>query len=109
MIFHKMFSYGHNRGYNIRHLIKIIRIRNTYIHFKLLCLMIGICFLFNLFFIILFFQYSPSFESIKLVRNSKSEDCNIDIISTIERSASALERLKNLLASVRSPGDQPWI
>ncbi len=100
-----MLSYG----YSIRHLVKIIRMRNTYMHLKLLCLMIGISFLFNLFFITHFFQHSSSSELRQLVMNSKSEDCNANIISTIERSARALERLKNLLASVTSPGDQPWI
>jgi hypothetical protein len=104
-----MLSYNRHRGFNIRYLIKIIRMRSTCTHFRLLSVIIGISFMFNLLFMIQFFQYSSSFEIIQMVRNSKSDDFNTDIISTVERSARALERLKNLLASVTSPGEEPWI
>jgi hypothetical protein len=63
----------------------------------------------NVFFTLHFFKCSLSSEFKNIVINSKSKDFDIDIISAIERSSRALEKLKSLLASVASPNDQPWI
>jgi hypothetical protein len=41
--------------------------------------------------------------------NWKLDYFNTEVISTIERSTRALEKLKHLLASVASPNDPPWI
>jgi hypothetical protein len=107
-----MFSFGHYRGSNarfIRRLLKSIRIRKKCTCSELLHLMIGISFMVNILFLIHFFQNSSSPKLEELVIHSKSEDFNTDIISTIERSTRAYEKLKKLLTSVTSSDDQPWI
>jgi hypothetical protein len=85
---------------------KPVRIRKLYSRLELLCLMIGFSFIFNILFITHFFQHSTTSE---LKIHSKSEDFDHNIISTIERSRKALDKLKKLLSSVMSPNDQPWI
>ena len=99
----------HNCGHNIGYWSKSIQIRKTCTYIKLLGFMIGISFVFNFLFISYIYQYSISSELTQLVMPSKSNDCNAEIISTIERSTNALATLKNLLTSVASPHDQPWI
>jgi hypothetical protein len=110
--FEKMFSYEHYNEYNvgfIRRLIKLIGRRKIRIRLELLCLTIGICIIFNMLFIPHFFQRSLPSELQQLRINSKSKNFNSDFITTIERSTRALNKLKQLLASVASPNDQPWI
>ena len=91
-----------------RHFLKPIRIKKLCTRLEFLCLMIGISFILNLLFLTRFVQYSLSLEE-SLVCNSKSKDFNSDIISTIERSRRALEKLKILLSNVTSSNDPPWI
>ncbi len=76
---------------------------------RFLYLIIGINFLLNTFVITLFFPHSSPIESKPLIISPRSETCNTEVISTIERSARALGKLKNLLAGVMSSNDQPWI
>jgi len=94
---------------SIRGLLKSIRKRKIYACLPLLCFIVGIYFMVNTFFIPHFFKYSLSSQFKNIVINSKSKDFDNDIISTVERSSRALEKLKSLLASVASPNDQPWI
>jgi hypothetical protein len=63
----------------------------------------------NIFFIPHFSKYSLSTEIKRYAIDWKSIDLNSGIINTTERSSKALEKLKDLLASVASPNDQPWI
>ena len=92
----------------IQSLRKILYRRKVNLNLGLLCLIIGISFLFNLFFIL-------SYESL-LPMNTKQSLLDFRSInplagpmSTLERSAKALEKLKYLLASVSSSTDEPWI
>lgn len=68
--------------------------------------MIGMSFILNTLFVAHFFPHSLPTESKQLTKLKLDDN---DIISTIERSTKALEKLKSLLASVMSPNDQPWI
>ncbi|CAF1071119.1 unnamed protein product [Rotaria sp. Silwood1] len=107
-----MFSYGRCREYYIRCyrcLPKPIRRRKLYQIVQFLCVLIVITFIFNILPITDFFQSSILSKSQQIVISSTSEDSKNDTLSTIERSTRALEKLKNLLASVMSPNDQPWI
>ena len=90
-------------------LFKRSGLRKTHSRLQLLCLTIGISFLFNILFITHFLQYSFLSESHHSLIYTESEDLNHDIISTIERSRQALDKLKQLLSSVIAPHDHPWI
>lgn len=106
-----MLSYGNYAQNNKRfipHSFKSIRLRKVSINLESLCVMIGISFMLNISFMIYSNQHSSSGLK-QLEIHEKSEDSNNDIISTIERSRKALEKLKMLLSSVASPNDRPWI
>ncbi|CAF0991309.1 unnamed protein product [Rotaria sordida] len=115
-----MFSYGRCYEYYIRYiryLLKSIRRRKIHQLLGFLCLIIGLSFIFNILPSTDFFQSSLSSKSQQTVISSKSENTNNNNnnnnnnnpLSTIERSTMALEKLKELLASVMSSNDQPWI
>lgn len=103
-------KYDRDKIHFISRLLKIIRLNKISQYLGIICFIIGISFILNLFLIIYSYRYSLLSELKQLeTMNSKTKYSNNDIISTIERSKKALEKLKLLLSSVSSPIDQPWI
>ncbi|CAF0719175.1 unnamed protein product [Adineta steineri] len=80
--------------------------RKSYVRLKFLYIIIAMSFILNTISITYFF---PPLSSDLKHSTVNSRTWNDNILSTIERSTKALEKLKRLLSNVMSPNDQPWI
>jgi hypothetical protein len=84
-----------------------------YTRLEIICLMIFLSLILNIFSMNRIFHCSSILSSSNQVKTvtiiSKSKDLNNHPISTIERSRKALEKFKILLNNVMSSNDQPWI